>query len=298
MERALSLPQRTVQPVDRSRTSPVTEPSWLAARSAPRCRQYPPVLGKGGGWCKCVCVHASECAHTYTHTASHFALKQAARSSSSSPILRPLALQTSINRLQLLFWLIVLDADVWKQTRRWKLKLVFFLDDEDVQMDRGDYWLPVCAFFKRTLSSPVPDTPSWIAATPPQTCRRLVGWGLGWGRRGVGGGPWGSLLSGYWKEAAAAARGSPWQQYLIPTTMPEHHSPTPTRPPPPPPPVQIYTYIHTHTWLHTLTDRARAIGPLRRGSALNGRSGWFKIGRRCPCELQANSCVIKMLPAN
>ena len=49
------------QPVDWSGTSPATEPSWKAARSAPRCRQYPPVLGRGGGWCEtgvCVCVCA------------------------------------------------------------------------------------------------------------------------------------------------------------------------------------------------------------------------------------------------
>ncbi len=98
-------------------------------------------------------------------------------SSHLSLSLRPLALQMSINRLQLLFWLIVLDADVWKQTRRWKLKLVF-------ETTRAFKWTEgsigrLCVSVQRTPPSPMPDTPSWIPTTLPQTCRRLEGWGEG-----------------------------------------------------------------------------------------------------------------------
>lgn len=116
--------------------------------------------------------------HTYTHVASYFALKQAERGSSSSlpPLsaVRPLARQMSINRLQLLFWLIVLDADVWKQTQRWKLKLVF-------EMTRAYKWTEtalvacVCLFKGHPLHQC--QTPRLDPSDPPQTCWRLRGEG-------------------------------------------------------------------------------------------------------------------------
>lgn len=116
------------------------------------------------------------CESMYTHTDTHrrqgfFSL------SNRVGLLLPfcsVALQMSINRLQLWFWLIVLDADVWKQTRRWKSKVGF-------EMTRTYKWAEklLVAFAQRLPPSSLPDTPNRIPATPPQTCLRLEGWGEG-----------------------------------------------------------------------------------------------------------------------
>lgn len=113
----------------------------------------------------------------YTHTDTHTDGKVFLSLSNRVGLLLPfcsVALQMSINRLQLWFWLIVLDADVWKQTRRWKSKV-------DFEMTRTYKWAeePLVAFAQRLPPSSVPDTPNRIPATPPQTCLGLEGWGEG-----------------------------------------------------------------------------------------------------------------------
>lgn len=144
----------------------------------------------------------------------------------------------SINRLQLLFWLIVLDADVWKQTRRWKLKLVF-------EMTGSYKWtegvLVACMSVQRTPPSPMPDTPSWIPPTPPQTCRRLKGWGEGRGGEGVPRGLY-SLVTAKRLPLPEGRHGNAiWFLQQCQSTTPPSSSSTSS----------FSTHTHTHTYLQT-----------------------------------------------
>lgn len=192
----------------------------------------------------------------------------------------------SINRLQLLFWLIVLDADVWKQTRRWKLKL-FFWDDGCFQLDRGSIGC-MCMSVQRT-------PPPYQCQTPPVGSLRPLYKRAG-GERGEGREVRGSRgVFTLW----LLQRGCRCQRVAMATLFDSYNNARA------PLPLAILhhlwaTHTDTDTHKHTVTHKVWMIGRLRRVSRQSGRShgglrrGWLTM----PMRIKRYSCVIKILSLN
>lgn len=155
-------------------------------------------------------------------------------------------------------WCLKSNSEMKIETRFW--------DAEDLQIDRGSVgWLWMCV--QRTSSSSMPDTPSWISATPSQMCRRLVGWGEG--GEGVPRGLY-SLVTAKRLPLPEGRHGNTiWFLQQCQTTTPPSSSYSE---------LQAYTHIYTHlhTFTHTHPNKACVTGRLRWGSWQSGRCSWFK----------------------
>lgn len=161
----------------------------------------------------------------------------------------------------------------WRFKANWEMKIkTGFWNDENIQMGRGSIgclWLCV----QRTPPSPVPDTPSWIPVTPPQTCLRLEGWGEGW--EGGEGFPRGlySLVTAKRLPLPEGCHGNAiWFLQQCQSTPP--HPPHP-----PPAPHLSHTSTRTHL-LMGLCDWAITLGimtqsPLRRLTRPRRIKSWF-----------------------
>ena len=280
------------QPVDWSGTGPVTEPSWPAARGAPRCRQYPPVFRRGGGWCESMRVHERLHMHTHTqtHTHTHTASLQWIGPSVAPP--PPPSCSPSSLLLSLSKCLSTGSSSCFGslcRTLMFESPVDENLKGRGVRKARRFCLSPVRS---RGRHLPRCQTPSaWIPLTPPQTCRR------GGGRWGEGGeGVPGGLYS------LVTAKRLPLPERVAMATIFDSYNnagaPLPPRPPAPPdPPPPSYTCTQPLIYTHLQTG-PRVIGRLRWGSQQSGGRSWFKRGRQCPCQLTANSCVIKIQPAN
>ena len=191
----------------------------------------------------------------------------------------------SINRLQLLFWLIVLDADVWKQTRRWKLKLFFFFKWWGLSIGQRVCWLHVHVCSK--------DTPPYQCQTPPVGSLRPLYKRAG-GERGEGREVRGSRgVFTLW----LLQRGCCCQRVAMATLFDSYNN---ARAPLPLPILLHLWATDTDTHRHTVTHKVWMIERLHRVSRQSGCShgglkrGWLTM----PTRIKRYSCVIKILSLN